>query len=561
MPNFFKIFLFYFFPVIPILTSSCIKEELDPDKINKEIVINPTVAAPVGYIHYELNELLTDTGQSWNMMVDEDGLVSLFYETEIISLPAAEIFQLPEISHEGSIDNVSTLSLDLSRIRYPYTQFRNDTLHFVLAGPDGPILIDIDSIKVEAMVIEILLSPRYELTGKMIVSSPETGPGIYKTNSRGERYEWGSSFPIPRAIEVQTLIVEDVTIVPFNDSSGMNLVPLIFEMRLGLSKGIVPPNYHILNYNFTIKDIDYSAVFGYLGKTNFFIDPQEMAIDFYNSVNGTFHFKEPRLNLYFENSFGLPIQVLTTDLYVTNDYGNRTDIFGNGLPSETNIKIINHPTLREFGKFAYDSLIIPNDGANFTKAMETYPSVMTFGFEGRTNTLENDTDNFITYNSQLNIKAKLILPLYGYSELLIVEDTLEFNFDDFFKNPPEEIKTLSLRLNFTNGFPVDISAQIYLADENYAVLDSVFEERQLIFAGIDSNGDGIIDDPLENDPAEVELSRTKIDNMANSRYFIMNGKLATSNYDIPENFRFYSNYFLDAFIGVVGDLELNSTGN
>jgi hypothetical protein len=545
-----------------ILLSSCIKEEFDPKKINKDIVITPTVAAPIGYIHYELNEVLKNSGQSWNAMVDETGLVSLYYEEEIISVPASEIFQFPEISHEGYFANVSKYPLDLSRIRYPYSQVQYDTLQFVLSGPDGPHYTDIDSIRVESMLIEIFLSPKYELTGKMIVSSPDKGPGIYKTDSRGDRIAWGASFPIPRINEVQTIIVEDVTIIPFNDSTGMNRVPLIFEMRLGLSKGIVPVDNHILNYIFTIKDLDYSSVFGYLGRTNFHIDPQSMAIDFYNSINGTFHFAEPWLKLNFENSFGLPVQVLTDTLYVTDDNGNSIDITGNGLPSETNIKIIHYPDLNDFGKAAFDSLIIPHDGANFKEALDIYPSSMTFGFECRTNTQANDTDNFITDQSRLTIKSKFILPLYGYTELVIVQDSLIFDFSDFFKHPPEEIiPPLTLRLNFTNGFPVDISTQIYLADSNQVVTDSIFEERQLILAGTDSNGDGIVDDPWESDPVEAELSRTKIDHLAESRYFILNGRLATSNYDVPVNIRFYSDYFLDAFIGVVGDLELNSTGN
>ena len=126
--------------------------------------------------------------------------------------------------------------------------------------------------------------------------------------------------------------------------------------------------------------------------------------------------------------------------------------------------------------------------------------------------------------------------------------------------PPEEIKALSLRLNFTNGFPVDISTQIYFADENYAIVDSVFEVRQMIFAGTDTDGDGIVE-PLVNDPVEAPLSRMQIDHLATSHYLIINGRLATSNFENRENFRFYSYYFLDAYIGIIGDLELNSTGN
>jgi hypothetical protein len=558
MYNTIKISLFFLFLVISVLFFSCIKEEFDPGKVNQEIVITPTVAAPIGYIHYELNEILNDSIQSWNMIIGEDGLVSLFYESEIMSLQASEIIQFSELNNSGSYRNVSGYPLDLTKIRYPYALEQYDTIQFVLTGPEGPDYTDIDSIVVDSMDIIMFLSPRYSLEGKMIISSPKTGPGIYKKNIQGDLYPWGAAFPIPMGDEYQMIIVEDCIIIPFNDSNGINRVPLIFEMRLRSSRGIVPDGNNILNYNLTIQNLNYSGIYGYLGNINFWIDPQVIPIDFFNSVNGNFHFEEPRLNFYFENSFGLPLQVLINDFYTTSGNGNRTDITGNGIPSETNPQFINYPTLAELGMFAYDSLSIDHDESNLSDALDSSPSGITFSMEARTNTVGNDTDNFILDNSRLNVRAKLILPLYGNTTLINVEDSLILNFDDYFKNPPEEIKTLALRLNFTNGFPVNISTQIYFADENHSIVDSVFEERHLIEAGNDTNGDGIVE-PLQNDPVEVELDTTQIDNIGNCRYIIINGRIATDN--LPENYKFYSYYFLDAYIGVVGDLELNSTGN
>ena len=119
---------------------------------------------------------------------------------------------------------------------------------------------------------------------------------------------------------------------------------------------------------------------------------------------------------------------------------------------------------------------------------------------------------------------------------------------------------MALRLNFTNGFPVDIRSQIYLLDGNQHIVDSIFDEEFTIKAGIDPDGDGMVE-PTKSDPVEVELTRAKIDIVVISRYFYFKGRLNTLNSDIPENYKFYSFYFLDAYIGVVGDLELNSTGN
>jgi hypothetical protein len=190
------------------------------------------------------------------------------------------------------------------------------------------------------------------------------------------------------------------------------------------------------------------------------------------------------------------------------------------------------------------------------------PGSISFGVEAETNPSGNVVKNFITDKSQYGVKAKLTLPIYGYADFMVMLDTLRFNFEDFFQNPPEEIKRLAFRLNFTNGLPIDIYAQMYFTDENYAVLDSIFDEPRIVEGAMDNDGDGKVD-PIQNNPIEVEFPRTKIDNISETRYIFLTGKISTTNYDMvpPENVKFYKDYFIDVYIGVIGDIELNSTGN
>ncbi len=58
-----KILALFFVVSLPLFFNSCIKEEFNAKKVDKEFVINPAVAAPLGYIHYELNEILDDSSR------------------------------------------------------------------------------------------------------------------------------------------------------------------------------------------------------------------------------------------------------------------------------------------------------------------------------------------------------------------------------------------------------------------------------------------------------------------------------------------------------------------
>jgi len=537
-----------------LITNSCIKDEFDPKKVDTEFVINPSVAAPLAFMHYELDEVLDDTGRSWNVRVENDSLILLEYKTEFLSRKASEMIKFSQITQTGSIMNNSGYDLELGLIQPSYNLSLTDTINLIINLPDGPIYSEIDSIHVDSLIIDVDRNSVYDLRGRFILRSPN----IRKI----EKNKWGYW---EKAVTVtgptQTITQTDITIILSHDPPNVNIVPIIYELRLDQSRGTVPAGYPIMNFTMNLINIDFKAIYGYLGKIKFNIGPQENPIDFFTDLKaGTFHFSEPRLQFNFENSFGMPIQLFTTDLYATSQVGDITQIVGPGLPSQDNEWIINYPTLKNFGKAAYDSMIINYNEANLVEAMNTSPVGITFGVEARTNPQVEETYNFVTNESRLKIISRIILPISGYTELMSIEDSVRYEFNDFFQNPPEEIKSISLRLNFTNSFPVNINSQIYLLDELGNKVDSVFNKEFIIDAGQDLDGDGKVD-PVKSDPVEVEFPREKINNLVSCKYFYFKGRLNTYNSDIPVNYKFYSFYFLDVYIGVIGDIELNSTGN
>ena len=482
-----KILALFFGLSLLMFFNSCIKEEFNAKKLDKEFVINPGVAAPLGYIHYELDKILDESGRPWEITEGEDSLISLEYEAEVYSKQASELLQFPEIARSDSILNNSKYDLDLGLIGWYYDLKQTDTINLLLSGPDGPINTQIDSIQVDSLIIDVNRFSKYMLRGKMILTSPK----IRKKYGNTWAY-WAAAIPVLGP--VQNVVAEDVTIILSHDPPDVNIVPLVFELRLDQSRGIVPAGFTILNYSFTTIDLDFDAIYGKLGQMNFPIGPQDMLIDFYSDLNkGTFHFAEPRLKFIFENSFGLPIQIITNDLYATSAVGTITEITGAGLPSANTPLIINYPTLKEVGEAAYDSLIINYNEANLVEALNSSPESITYSVEARTNPRNDDAYNFVTDESQLKVISKLILPIDGYTEFLNIEDSVKYNFADFFRNPPREIKRMALRLNFTNGFPVDIRSQIYLLDGNQHIVDSVFDEEYTIKAGIDPDGDGMVE--------------------------------------------------------------------
>jgi hypothetical protein len=554
-----NIILFLIHVSLLLTINSCIKEEFDPDKLDTEFIINPDVAAPLGYIHYELDEILKDSTRSWTITIDNDSVINLEYEAEVFSQKASDFLYFNEINYNGSISNNSTEEIDFRLVWHPiyeylYKSVRRDTILLQLSGTNGPIEAEIDSIKVKSISVSVSLSTQYnKLDGFVVMSSHNIRNFKY-----GKWSDWQNKVPIQTGY--QTTIIEDCVVIPINDSTHKNAVPLELDLWPFNSPVVVPVGETIISYYVTIYDLTYSAIYGHLGNINIPVDQQTLMIDFFNTIaEGTFYFEQPELRFIFNNSFGLPVQVMVNNFQALRGTGNPVDIIGPGVPSVENVKVIKYPTLAQFGQTVLDSISLNNSNSNLKSAMQISPDRVVFDAEAVTNPSGNDTYNFLKDNSQLNITSKLILPVYGYTDFMTISDSVKYNFEDFFKNPPKEIKRMALRLIFRNGFPVDISSQIYLLDDNHNIVDSIFEEEYAIKAGADLDGDGLVE-PIMSDPVEVELTREKIDNVAISRYLYFKGRVKTTDSDIPVSYKFYSFYFLDAYIGAVGELELNSTG-
>jgi hypothetical protein len=113
-----------------------------------------------------------------------------------------------------------------------------------------------------------------------------------------------------------------------------------------------------------------------------------------------------------------------------------------------------------------------------------------------------------------------------------------------------------VRTSITNSFPVTVYPQIYLLDENYMMLDSLFTGTQKIEGATDTNGDGRAD-PHKQPPIDIDLPRSKIDNLLNSRYLLAKGRIMTT--DFPElDVKLYSTYYLDLNIGLIAQLKINT---
>jgi len=536
-------YFFLFFLVISML--SCVKEKFDTDLLNGSLEFKPSFAAPIGYLTLDLSKYLQDSLGPIELNEDAEGFLTLIYNQHLYSLKASDYFYFSTIDYSYSYTNETGIDLDLSSIPSPITFTDTITFDFSLSGGNERI----DSIMLNSATFNISTESNYTINGGISF----VFPGItLNNNTYAKTISYGSTY--------QYTDLSGYTIRLINDQSGSNQLVLEFTITLQNSNAIIPPGGTIVDIDIEFSDVRYGSIFGYFGQESIDIAEQTLNLNIYDNItDGDFHFENPEVKINMNNSFGIPIEITLTDFEALTRDNGTVSITGSNIPDQQNPFTINYPSISIVGETYSDSIYINVSNTNLFDVLEDAPLELSFGVSGALNPQGSAHYNFMTDSSQFDVDVKFTLPIWGSADFLIMQDTLAFDFLDFYEDNPDEIKKLTFRLNFTNGFPVNLNSQIYFTDENYSVLDSLFTDHKVVSAGEDTNNNGKVN-PVQNEPLNVVFTSDKIDNIRNSKYIIIWGQVNTTNSDQvpPEPVKFFSDYFLKVYLGVIVDLEINT---
>jgi hypothetical protein len=540
-------------PVLAILLSfpSCIKEEFDVDALDPTLQINPGVAAPVGWVRYQLDEVLFDSLNPDDMIVDENGFISLVYRQDLYSLEASEIISLGDIPPQNfGFDNPFGVTTDLSFL--PGDSSFYDTVKFTIPLP-AATGAEIDSILLRSGRITITVSTGYPgMTWRARIQLLDVPEGSITLDD--------DSITATDDLDGTTLPLD-------NTPPGTNQLCIAVILTLFPSDVTIAPG-PIVDVNIAFSDLEYSAIYGYLGEFEIDLDAQTFQVNFYSRLTeGNFYFSNPRYTIDFLNSFGLPIGIAMTDFEVTGS-GGTIPVTVDDVDT-ANPYIIAYPGPGQEGVSVEDEMILDTSNTSLFDPDVLGPTTdhISVGVVGGTNPEGITHDNFVLDSSSLTASTELLLPLDGWAYFIVMVDTLEFNFSEFYDNPPEEIKRVIFRLNYVTQFPVDVETQITFCDQAGTELDSLFhlpgeqDDRRIIKGTDQFDGNGVA--IPRYDAVEIELTREQIDHISDSYYMIGKGKVYTSGFNpaLPPSSpsaRFYSFYYVRTHIGVIAELELNS---
>jgi hypothetical protein len=552
---------FYLFVLLWIfIIPSCVPEEFTRD-YNTDILWTPAYNGPVAFGNFTLKDILDamlDTSElETDIEIDEDStnLYYVAYSDHIKSIRADEWIDLPDQNFPDVYfyrSPVDIPAIDLGPVGDTITQVKIERFDFATLHNER-----IDSIFLTAGNLNTITTSTLRHTGWLIIYSDQI-----KIGDEFYRDSISISDPSGSFSDSKVLPLDGSALRLDNQSNpDTTYLEIVFELFLIHSGNDIQAGEEV-NVDMTFTDLVFKSAYGSFGDYDtLLIDNDRFEFELFEyQFEGNVYFGDPRINLVIDNSFGMPLGVNLFNLSAySQTTGISTDII---FEPGTNPFLINAPDLSQEGQSVITEISVNKTNSNIDEITNTTLSYIDYSARVITNP-EGITaqDNFVLDSSRASVDFEIVLPMDLRAEDFELEDTVDFDLSGIPDEDDEvDIRSLQIRLETTNGMPVEINMQVVLVDTFYNELDSLFtEETQNVLpsAIVDENGKVLA--PSHNE-VTVDFPPSRLDLIRNTRYAMVRSTFETTD-EGQEMVKFYSYYEINFKLGIKTEVSVTQEQN
>jgi hypothetical protein len=520
---------------ILIALQSCIKDVLDmKQERDSEKVLDASIVSPLAYGTISVQNFITKFDKNAYIYQDDLGYLYMSYTGSVLSYRADEVISIPVQNHQEFFYKTDA-DFPSGQTKLSFTRLATDTFSF----SNGEKL---DSIWLKSGTLTYTFTWTFKDTGNFII----TFPSILKNGT-----------PLSRTFHVSST----------NGNTAFYESADISDYHIRFSSSILGKSFLNIKYTVTLYDsglgfstgekismvsdftnLKFKALFGYIGNYELINKKDTVTLGIFDkSSGGTIVFADPRINLAVNNSFGVPVQLITT----ANSYSQKSgQSLALDIPTISPLTI-GAPTISEFGQNVLTSSIIDSTTSNINTVMETMPNKIMYSVTGTANPDgTNSQYNFVMDTSHFNMNFTIVLPLYFKASGFSLSDTSSFSIDSTTSAKTTLNNTIA-HLVTTNSIPFALNAQVYFLDANNLRIDSMFKYTDIIEAAV-TNGNGIVTSSTYKS-VEEPLTKNQISKiMKKAKKLVFIASFSTSNKGLTY-VKFYSSYNIKFHFGITAD--------
>ncbi len=519
-------FLLFFF--VGITLQSCIKKE-DFD-FNNITLSNwsPNGAAPLIHSRLTLKDILKS-----NQMFQEDAnhFLTLVYRSTVFSKRADELISVPDQNFNIDTSFITGSIVIGDSVLIP------KVINVAFTTTNGERF---DSVLIKTGTLNFNINSDINHTGRIYLFIPNL-------KKNGVQFSGIIDYIYPGITPPQSFNIDGYTL-SFNPGNQITL-NCIIKVYGDLNSDNSPYHFHLDN---SISGITFYKIFGYLGQINLPFRRDSVMVDiFKNNISGSIMFADPKLNIYVDNAFGMPLAftIDTLNAYSTVNPPYMVAINPAGLPYPWTIVA---PTFAQMGQSIETAFYLNNTNSNIGTALNMSPQYFYCSAKAQTNPLGNPlAQNFVIDTSRISLDVEAELPLYGSAWDFVLQDTIDFDMGGNVNN----LEWVKFKTNTLNGFPIDVIMQVYFADSANIKLDSMFvPAEQVINSGIIGPAPDYKVITPTHKASTVQINQDKLSHLGNTKKLIIHAHLSTANNGATV-IKFYSDYDIDVKIGVQAQLK------
>jgi len=266
----------------------------------------------------------------------------------------------------------------------------------------------------------------------------------------------------------------------FNTLVERTVVSLLFSGKL-----VTLNKTDSVQVDFALENLEPVYVEGYIGQTEIKFEGRE-AIDVFENLDvDRIKFSEAKADIVFNNSIGLPAEVLVEEFSANNQQnGSQVRLASSDLVAGP--FRLQSPSLPDTNAVISSVLALSPANSNINSFISSLADEVSYSLTLKTNPGgERSFDNFISENSALDVLMDFQLPLKGVVDRLVFADTADFSSQALELG---EIESGGLALILENEFPLEVEASAEVYDENWQLLEVLVDKEIVAAAPVDGQG-------------------------------------------------------------------------
>ncbi len=513
--------------LVVLSLSSCYKDRFDLNKLEKNGEWSADVAAPAVYSSLTIRDLLDDYDQNNLVVEDATNFLNLIYWKKVYSKNAEDLLGIPNqtLNTTYTFDVVGTLPFGVDLVAPPNTTYYSFTT---------PNNMTIDNVTLKSGSFDFMINIAgftHNATINIVIPSA-TKAGI-PLNQNIDIF--GS------ATTTQHIDLSGYTIVFDNTGGNQNRLAIVYTVTVHGQGGANNSPYTV-NMGESFTNLKFEEIHGDFKQLSFNFPGDSIQLRlFTNKIHGSMELEDPKIHVYINSSFGLPIEINITNVNASAGWNAPYQLPVNGIPIPLNI----NPAL-SVGDSALTTYNFDKTNSNFMNVIAIAPQWVTTDISGLSNPSGAPASNFATAASHFDVNMQVELPLFGRAWDFVLEDTTKFDFG----TDIDRAEYLEFRINTQNGFPIDAITQLYFLDNANHVIDSILPQDEQIISGALSGGapDYRVYESVHK-LTQIVFEKSRLTALKNTKKVIIRGRLATSQ-NGTQIVKIYSDYALEVRLAV-----------